>query len=187
MTIRNPGSFLSLVAVLVAASMLAGCGTNIARLSKQLDSPDPSVRWEAAEKLGRTGRSKAVDPLIKALADDHSGVHNAAAESLGKLGKPAVLPLSKLLKDVEPGMRTLAAFALGESTCPAAVAPLAEALEKDMAPAVRIQAAASLGNLGGETAESALAVAANKEQDNTVKEAIVKALKSLLAGRFPKK
>ena len=167
------------MSLVLAASMLAGCGPNITKLSMQLEDPDPNVRWNAAEALGKSGSSDAINPLIKALADEDIAVHNAAAEGLGKLGKPAVAPLEALLNDVEPGMRRLAAFALGQSTCPAAAGPLVAALKNDLSPKVRIEAAASLGNLGGKVANSALTAAAEKEKDAQVKAAIVKALTAL--------
>ena len=179
MTIRNAGSFLSLV---LAASVLVGCGSNIAKLSMKLEDPDPNVRWDAAVALGKSDSARAVKPLIKALADKNIEVRNAAAEALGKLGKPAVDPLGRLLNDVEPGMRRLAAFALGQSTCPAAAKPLVNALKNDLSPDVRIEAATSLGTLGGATAKSALAAAAEKEKDPAVKAAIVNALGAFKKG-----
>ena len=182
MTTRNAGSFLSLVAALVAASMLVGCTGEIARLSEKLDDPDPTVRWDAAERLGETGSSEAVDPLIRALADEELSVRNAAAEALGNLGAPAVDPLAQLLMDAEPGIRRLAVFALGESTCPAAAGPLADTLRADTDAAIRAHAATALGALGGEEAETALVAAAAQEKDEKVKQAVTNALNVLRAG-----
>ena len=182
MTIRNAGSFLSLVAVVVIASMLVGCGPNIAEMSRKLKDPDPTVRWDAAEALGKSKSPSAVSPLIEALADEDIAVQNAAAEALGKLGKVAVQPLSNLLGDVEPTMRRLAAFALGQSACPAAVAPLAEAIKTDQDPGVRIEMAVALGTIGGPDAQGALEAAAVDDKDAKVKEAAINALNALKAG-----
>jgi len=175
MIIRNAGSLLSFVAVVAAASLLVGCGPNVADLSAKLGDPDANVRWDAAEALGRTGEAAAVDPLIGALADKESAVRNAAAEALGSLGVVAVQQLSIALSSPNPQQRELAAFALGETKCPAAVTPLARALKNDTAPSVRAEAAAALGNMAGPLAESALS-GALVDQDEKVKQAASAAL-----------
>ena len=81
MTIRNAGQVLSVVAVVVAASLLGGCGPTVADLSAKLGDPDPNVRWDAAEALGRTGEAAAVEPLARALSDKESAVRNAVSAS----------------------------------------------------------------------------------------------------------
>lgn len=71
------------------------------------------VRWRAAVALGRIGNHEAVEPLIKALEDEHGPVRYAAIESLGKI-KEAVGPLIGKLKDKNPKVRSKATIALGE-------------------------------------------------------------------------
>lgn len=54
--------------------------------------PVPEVRARAAAALGRLGSPAALDPLVRALDDDASGVRLAAATALGALGDPAATP-----------------------------------------------------------------------------------------------
>ena len=67
----------------------------------------------AAEALGQLGDKRAVDPLIKALSDDHYWVRLSAAMALGQLGdKRAVDPLIMVLSDDYSGVRKAAKAAL---------------------------------------------------------------------------
>ena len=50
-----------------------------------LKDEDGSVRWEAAEALGKIKDPRAVEPLIAALKDEVSGVRESAAEALRKI------------------------------------------------------------------------------------------------------
>ena len=65
-------------------------------------------------RLGSSKNSKAVVPLIKALASDGYDVREAAAEALGRLGdKRAVDPLIEALADWDDDVRKNATEALG--------------------------------------------------------------------------
>ena len=80
-------------------------------LIKALGNWDPGVRWIAAKALGQIGDQRAAEPLIQALRDEWY-VREAAAEALGKIGKPAVEALIQALRDEDSGVRKAAAWAL---------------------------------------------------------------------------
>ena len=76
-------------------------------------SEDAQIRQFVAYLLGQTGDSRAVEPLIDALQDDHVGVRGAAANALGTIGDQDVIPyLRPLLQDENPQLVVWAAFAL---------------------------------------------------------------------------
>jgi hypothetical protein len=60
---------------------------------------DDSVRYNAAEALGKIGDARTVEPLIHALRDKDEDVREKAAEALENMGEPAVKPLTQALKD----------------------------------------------------------------------------------------
>jgi len=63
--------------------------------------------------LGEMGEVRAVEPLIKLLASEKSGVRYRAVEALGKIGdKRAIEPLKKLINDSDEDVRQVAAEAL---------------------------------------------------------------------------
>jgi len=67
---------------------------------ESLRSQEPSVRWEAARRLGEVKDVRAVIPLIGALTDEHPYTRRRAAVSLGKIQDfRAVEPLIKSLRD----------------------------------------------------------------------------------------
>jgi HEAT repeat protein len=57
-----------------------------------LDMDDPSRCWKAIEALARMGDSRAVDPVIRALADEDWRVRQKAAWALGVLGDQRAIP-----------------------------------------------------------------------------------------------
>jgi len=67
-------------------------------LTEALQSSDPVVRRTAALGLGALGEWRAVDPLIRALADPAQDVREGAANALVMVGTPAVEPLTDLLE-----------------------------------------------------------------------------------------
>ena len=56
------------------------------------------LRWSAADRLGKLGDSRAVEPLIKTLQDTHWLVRLHAAKALGRIGEP--IAIEKLNKDI---------------------------------------------------------------------------------------
>lgn len=78
-----------------------------------LSSPDPQLRQFVAYLLGQAGDSRAIEPLIDTLQDEHVGVRGAAANALGNIGDPAAIPyLIPLLRHNNPQLVVWAAFAL---------------------------------------------------------------------------
>jgi HEAT repeat protein len=78
-----------------------------------LTSPDPQLRQFVAYLLGQAGDSRAIEPLIDALQDEHVGVRGAAANALGNIGDSAAVPyLIPLLRHTNPQLVVWAAFAL---------------------------------------------------------------------------
>jgi HEAT repeat protein len=51
-----------------------------------------SVRWRAANALGKIGDPRAVEPLIQALKDEKLDVRGYAAIALGRIGEIHALP-----------------------------------------------------------------------------------------------
>jgi len=72
-------------------------------LTEALQTGDPDVRRNAALALGALGEWRAVDPLIRALADPVQDVREGAANALVMVGTPAVDPLVDLLEHPEAG------------------------------------------------------------------------------------
>jgi len=65
-----------------------------------------SVRWRAAEALGKMGSSRAIEALAGLLGDPNFYVREKAAEALGRIGDPAsVQPLISALADRDPDVR----------------------------------------------------------------------------------
>ena len=76
-------------------------GRDINGLTEALQTGDPAVRRDAALALGALGEWRAVDPLIRALADPAQDVREGAANALVMVGTPAVDPLLDLLDHPE--------------------------------------------------------------------------------------
>lgn len=62
-------------------------------LAAALQSPDETVRWEAAKALTEIRDPKAAPALVTALEDDDPSVRWLAAEALALLGRNALEPL----------------------------------------------------------------------------------------------
>ncbi|MFV1965223.1 MAG: HEAT repeat domain-containing protein [Pirellulaceae bacterium] len=88
------------------------------------------VRARAAELLGESGDTSAMDPLVEMLEEraEHDRVRSAVAEALGRLkAREATQPLIAMLKDMVWNVRYQAAVALGRIGDPAATEALREA------------------------------------------------------------
>ncbi len=82
-----------------------------------LTDREPSVRWEAAKRLGDLKDTRAVVPLIGALSDGHAYVRRRAAFALGELHDPrAIDSLIKELQDDDAFARKFASEALEKIT-----------------------------------------------------------------------
>ena len=111
---------------------------------------DPNIRLAAASALGRIGDSRAVNPLIVALDDQHR-VREIVALALGEIGDSrAVDPLITSLGDENWGVRSSAAKALGKIGDDRAVQPLTNLL-RDKNKNVRWHAVQALEAITGES------------------------------------
>ena len=79
-------------------------------LIQELDSPEPSVRYETAHACGELGEEEAVLPLVVLLQDEDPQVQLAGIAALGKIGGP--LAKSALLNCVREGDAALEDAAL---------------------------------------------------------------------------
>lgn len=147
------------------------------------ESQDAQIRQFVAYLLGQAGDSRAIEPLIDALQDEHVGVRGAAANALGTLGSGEVIPyLRPLLQDDNPQLVIWVAFALtrlGEDHFDA----LAGALQADEVE-VRRSAILALRQLGDRRAIGPLLALQGDESrrfeaDTTVDEAVNQTLISL--------
>jgi HEAT repeat protein len=146
---RNAFSSRSSIPKMKAARDIRG-------LIRLLSHKDPDIQYEAAGALGDIGDPRAVDPLITALKNDEfSGVRWKAAESLSRIGPPAVDALIGALQHSDDDVRWKAAIALGEIGDQRAIEPLIRALT-DKYENVRAEAATSLAAMGKDALEPLL-------------------------------
>jgi HEAT repeat protein len=112
---------------------------NVTGLIKALDYKDkPSVRWNAAQYLGRIGDPRAAEPLIHVMLNDPEPTCRAYAaaafgDGFGSMGgfrdQRAIEPLIKALNDPDPKVRRFAASSLEWNPDPRAVEPLIRLLD----------------------------------------------------------
>lgn len=121
---------------------------------EKLQSGHPRERWNAADALGRLGRtcdvSSAVPALLRLAEDEDDDVRCAAARALGHVGSDArcASELVRLLADDDGCVRFGAAEGLGNlgSSASCGTVQLKEALE-DEEEDVRAASAQALGKL----------------------------------------
>lgn len=87
-------------------------GRDVEGLIETLQNGSPALRRSAALALGALGEWRAVDPLIRALADPAQAVREGAANALVTVGTPAVEPLIDLLD--RPDIATVFGVPQGE-------------------------------------------------------------------------
>jgi CubicO group peptidase (beta-lactamase class C family) len=142
-----------------------------ASLVRALKDPDPRVRENAAESLGRMGPAapEAVEPLLLCLSDSDPYVIGEAAEALSRIGGAAVPGLIRLLEHAAPSSRWAATIALGKigavayPAVPALIRSLADSLDD-----VRWGAAMALGNIGPKAQpalQALMGALSDKDQD----------------------
>jgi len=114
-----------------AARALAAVGTDEARtlLVPALSDPDLDVRACAAQGLGELRAEEAVPALVRCMATPSSFVSRIAADSLARIGYPAVPALIAALKEGKAPARSGAARALSIIQPQEAVPALCEALD----------------------------------------------------------
>ena len=140
-------------------------------LSNQLDSPDATVRRNAAWAIGELTnmlpgeRAAAVPSLIALLGDSDEWVRMAAARALGELRDGRALPqLVATLADDNWRVRELVVWALSEMKDQRAVTALGNVLLSDARVEVRRGAAEALGEIRSAEALPALRQALNDSE-----------------------
>jgi HEAT repeat protein len=122
---------------------------SVPNLINTLSDNDPVLR-SAARALSRIGDERAIEPLIRLLADREYEVRKSAIYALGWIGdERAIGPLVNVMKDQNesPTVRGVAAEAFANIGDKSGVEPLIDALE-DSSAEVRFWAAFALGQLG---------------------------------------
>lgn len=135
--------------LVLALRIMVGDPLVINSLIRQLRDRRFYVRARAAEFLGMSRNSRALEPLVQLLKDEEPIVRGAAASALGKLGdRRAIPPLIEALREGagEPYMRHVIE-ALRDLDGPMVLDALIEALGYEQ-PTVRSGAAEALARLG---------------------------------------
>ncbi|KQC07723.1 MAG: hypothetical protein APR55_00700 [Methanolinea sp. SDB] len=141
-------------------------GTHISNALKALSYGDVEDRWNAIRAIGELGEP-FIEPLVRALSDEHWIVRRGAADALAKIGYPAVPSLLKMLENVEEDVRRETERALvliGEP----AVKPLLDALIHENAQ-VRQRSVQTLGVMQPPEALSPM-ISALKDSDPLVRQ-----------------
>src|SRR6185295_9732893 len=119
---------------------------------RSLRSGEEAVRREVVERLGRSGRAEALEPLLMAVADESWPVRQAATAHLAAFDPALLLPeLDRALRDDENAAMRNAAMEIYVHLGAAAVAPLVSLLG-DANEEVRNFAAVMLGGVGDQAA-----------------------------------
>ena len=79
---------LSLKSSSIFAMGRTGESTWLPLLIKELQSPEPAIRYETAQACGELGEDDAVPHLVSLLQDDDYQVQLAGINALGKIGSP---------------------------------------------------------------------------------------------------
>ncbi len=136
------------------------------------------ARCRAIEKLGETGGSRAVKPLVALLNDRDGRIRSRAATALGEIGDAwAVDPLIALLDDQEKNVRVGVITALGWIGEPSAIRPLVTLLH-DPDSFIRRFTVEALGRIGDPSAVRPLATLLH-DQDKDVREITLKVLEKI--------
>lgn len=158
-----------------AALALASMGRKAFRpLSQQLDSPNATVRRNAAWAIGELTnmmpgeRADAVPQLINLVGDSDEWVRMAAARALGELrDERALTRLVAALGDDNWQVRQVVVWALSEMKDDRAVTALCSVLLSDVRVEVRRGAAEALGEIASSAAIPSLKQALN-DADSSV-------------------
>ena len=107
----------ALLTALVSIALSAPAKPRLDDLTARLGSSDFRVRVQAALELGRSGDSRALEPLVGALDDRNASVRAAAAAALGKLGDTrGRAPLAEHRSDSSSAVRSEIKNALDKLT-----------------------------------------------------------------------
>jgi len=67
-------------------------GANVSEWARRLSDPDPAVRLDAVDSLGKDGSKDAVKPLLEATADADQRIRLKAIDYLGAIGDETATP-----------------------------------------------------------------------------------------------
>lgn len=134
---------------------------DLAFLSAALSNPSGAVRRAALEALAEVGRSRGVDSVAFALADEELGVRRVAVAALGRIraedgsapGVPHLIDLIQRSQDSE--LVAVALRALGDAGDPHSVSVL-RPLTRSERPLVAVSAVEALAQLSGPRRTDAL-------------------------------
>jgi HEAT repeat protein len=134
-------------------------GANIDEWHRRLFDPDPRVRLEAVDSLGKDGTEESVKPLLDATADADPRVRMRAIDYLGAIGSPLatqVLTQYLFLRRTDDIAAQRILVALGRIRDPNSVKPVADYAGKTRNEELRCAAIYALGEIGGMTAMKAV-------------------------------
>jgi len=134
---------------LVAGNALVGMGERaVPALIKELESPDPRVRYISVQILGRIKDPRAVPYLVSILKGPSKQMAAKAAEALGRIAdEKALKPLIEAASDTSGLVRADAIFALGSYKGDQVYDIVVGALQDSVA-RVRARALAALSKYG---------------------------------------
>lgn len=134
-------------------------GANVDEWHRRLFDPDPRVRLEAVDSLGKDGTEESVKPLLDATADADPRVRLRAIDYLGTIGSPLatqVLTQYLFLRQTDEIAASRILVALGRIRDPVSVKPVADYAAKTQNEELRCAAIYALGEIGGANAMKAV-------------------------------
>jgi HEAT repeat protein len=154
-------------------------GANIDEWHRRLFDPDPTVRLEAVDSLGKDGTEQSVKPLLDATADEDPRVRMRAIDYLGTIGSPLatqVLTQYLFLSQTDQKAMQRILVALGRIRDPHSVKPIADFATKTQSEELRCGAIFALGEIGGMDAMKAVKPFADQSADESAKRVAVDAI-----------
>lgn len=139
------------VAFAVFADMGQAAASAVPQLAAALKDPDPAVQRNALKALGQIATEAAVTPLLEYVVVAPDATRSEAAETLVRVGKPAVPRLIKALAEEDLMFGYVAAKVLGKigPSAVAATPALLQGLKRNN-PTFRQAAAQAVVNIGPE-------------------------------------
>lgn len=159
---------------LAVVLLVTSCAGQPAVAYKDLVDSDPSVRSEAAIRLGQSRSKEAVDSLVAVLGDPEDTVRVNVIRALGEIGDPKVVPaIVPFVTDPLSGVRIASCQTLGQLKDPRAVPALEKALY-DQDDTIRLVAARSLGMIPGPDSLDVLVRVALQDENEAIRSHVVK-------------
>lgn len=137
-----------------AGTLLAETGSSSAlpELIKLLDDRDPSVRWSAAQGLGRLGDPNAVMPLFSCLEGKHSLPADVVVEAIVRIRTCPLSVLRQGTRSRSVSTRAVSVELLGRFQDLSARDHLIRLLRHDPSSEVQARAARALGHIASPSA-----------------------------------